>query len=186
MTKRYAASILAMLGVFEWTSIGMAADRHHGHAASSSVPAEAGQSAFAAIAEIVALLESDPATDWTKVELSALRRHLVDMNRLTLDAVVHETPLDNGLVIAITGADQTLDAIHRMVPAHAIELDQMPTWSASTEIMADGARLIMTSADPVVQSKIRGLGFFGLMATGSHHQEHHLAIARGEAVHKHH
>ena len=186
MTKRYAAAILLMLGVLEWTSIGLAADRHHDHGASSGVPIEAGQNAFAAIAEIVAILEADPATDWTKVELSALRQHLVDMNSLTLDAVVHETPLDNGLAMTITGADQTLDAIHRMVPAHAIELDQMLTWSASTEIVTDGAKLIMTSADPVVQRKIRGLGFFGLMATGSHHQAHHLAIARGETVHQHH
>lgn len=186
MTKRHATAILLMLGVVEWTSTGLAADRHQDHGTSSSVPDEAGQSAFAAMAEIVAILEADPATDWTKVELSALRQHLVDMNSLTLDADADETSLDNGLAITVTGVDRTLDAIHRMVPAHAIELDRMPTWSASTESMPDGAKLVVTSADPVVQAKIRGLGFFGLMATGSHHQEHHLAIARGEAVHKHH
>ena len=73
-----------------------------------------------------------------------------------------------------------------MVPAHAKELDLMPNWSAAAETQAEGAKLIVTSDDQDVQAKIRGLGFFGLMATGSHHQDHHLAIARGEAVHQHH
>lgn len=186
MMMRYAAAILATIGIFGWASIGPAEDRHHGHEASSGMPVEAGQDAFAAIAEIAAILEADPATDWTKVDLSALREHLIDMNRLTLDAVTRETPIDNGLLITITGVDRTLDAIHRMVPVHTIELDQMKAWSASAETMANGTKLIVTSEDTVIQNKIRGLGFFGLMATGSHHQEHHLAIARGEAVHKHH
>lgn len=186
MTKRYAAAILLMLGVIEWTSTGLAADRHHGHRADPTKPIEAGQSAFAAMGEIVTILEADPATDWNKVDLSALRQHLVDMSWLTLDADADETPLDNGLAITITGADRTLDAIHRMVPAHAIELDHMQIWSASAESLPDGAKLIVTSTDPVVRARIQGLGFFGLMATGSHHQEHHLAIARGESVHQHH
>ena len=186
MKKSYAAAILMMLGIFTGTSIGLAADRHHDHGAGPNMPIEAGQGAFAAMAEIVSILESDPATDWTKVDLSALRLHLVDMNRLTLDANTDEVPLDDGLSIVITGVDRTLEAIHRMVPAHAKELDLMPNWSAAAETQATGAKLIVTSDDPDVQAKIRGLGFFGLMATGSHHQDHHLAIARGETVHQHH
>jgi hypothetical protein len=63
MTKRYATALLLMLSVVEWTSTGLAADRHHGHGADPSMPIEAGQSAFAAMAEIVAILEADPATD---------------------------------------------------------------------------------------------------------------------------
>ena len=54
------------------------------------------------IAEIVSILEADPATDWTKVDLSALRQHLVDMNRLTLDANTDEVSLEDGLAITIT------------------------------------------------------------------------------------
>lgn len=186
MKKSCAATILAMLGIFTGTSISFAADRHHGHGAGPNIPIEAGQGAFAAIAEVVSILEADPATDWTKVDLSALRQHLVDMNRLTLEANADEVSLEDGLAITITGVDRTLVAIHRMVPAHAKELDQMPTWSASAETQAAGAKLIVTSDDPDVQAKIRGLGFFSLMATGSHHQDHHLAIARGETIHQHH
>jgi len=65
-------------------------------------------------------------------------------------------------------------------------VDLIPIWSASAETQAEGAKLVVTSDDPEVQAKIRGLGFFRLMATGSHHQDHHLAIARGETVHQHH
>ena len=32
---------------------------------------------------------------------------------------------------------------------------------------------------------IRGLGFIGLLASGSHHQPHHLAMAKGEFMHSH-
>ncbi len=186
MKKRFAAAILVILGIFTGTSIGLAADRHHGHGVNPDIPNEAGQDAFAAIAEVVSILESDPATDWTKVDLSALRLHLVDMNRLTLDANTDEVSLEDGLSIVITGVDRTLEAIQRMVPSHAKELDLMPIWSVASETQETGAKLIVTSGDPDVQAKIRGLGFFGLMATGSHHQEHHLAIARGKAVHQHH
>jgi lysine/ornithine N-monooxygenase len=43
----------------------------------SSMPVlESGQSAFAAIAEIVAKLESNPDTNWNVVDIKGLREHL--------------------------------------------------------------------------------------------------------------
>ncbi|MFX5914869.1 hypothetical protein ABTE45_18800, partial [Acinetobacter baumannii] len=56
--------------------------------ASGLMPTQPGQSAFAAILEIVALLEADPATDWSKVNIEALRQHLIDMDNVTLRADV--------------------------------------------------------------------------------------------------
>jgi hypothetical protein len=114
--------------------------------------------------------------------VSALRDHLVDMNALTLDAMVTEEPRDDGLSMIVTGKGRTLQAILHMVPAHAAELDKMPAWSASAAINQDGAVLTVTSPDETVQTRIKGLGFFGLMATGNHH----LAIAQGMSVHEHH
>ena len=38
-----------------------------------TVPTQPGQEAFAAIQEIVAMLEADPRTDWSKVDIDALR-----------------------------------------------------------------------------------------------------------------
>jgi hypothetical protein len=39
----------------------------------SERPTQPGQAAFAAIQEIVAILEADPRTDWSKVNIDALR-----------------------------------------------------------------------------------------------------------------
>jgi hypothetical protein len=149
------------------------------------MPTEAGQGAFAAIAEIVALLEADPKTDWSKVNIGALREHLVDMNQLMLNALAREELIPGGLRIAVSGEGRTLQAIRAMVPAHAAELDKITGWRAVASLQPEGALLTVTSADPKQQARIRGLGFFGLMATGAHHQTHHWAIATGQPVHQH-
>ena len=47
----------------------------------------------------------------------------------------------------------------------------------------DGIVLTVTSSDPQQVQRIRGLGFIGVMVSGSHHQAHHLAMAKGEFVH---
>ena len=59
-------------------------------------PSMPGQDAFGAIQEVVQMLESDPATDWSKVNIAALREHLIDMNEVTLHAATAERSLDNG------------------------------------------------------------------------------------------
>src|SRR4051812_7008429 len=61
---------------------------HHGGGA----PQSAGQDAFGAIQEIVLMLEADPKTDWSKVDLEALRQHLIDMNEVVLRAVATPKP----------------------------------------------------------------------------------------------
>jgi hypothetical protein len=38
-----------------------------------------GQVAFGAIPEVVRILEANPATEWSKVNISALQQHLIDM-----------------------------------------------------------------------------------------------------------
>jgi hypothetical protein len=150
-----------------------------------STPIMPGQDAFAAIQEIVRMLEADPETDWSKIDLETLRQHLIDMNEVTLKAVAAPTPIDGGLAIAVTGEGRTLGAIQRMVPAHAEELNQMNGWAAKTEALPNGILLTVTSNDPKEVAHIRGLGFIGLLVSGSHHQPHHLAMAKKEMPHKH-
>lgn len=152
-------------------------------AAASGLPVEAGQSAFAAIQEIVAKLGADPETDWSKVNINGLRQHLVDMDELIRNAAATAVDIDKGVRISITGKGRTLRAIQAMVPAHAGELDKIAGWSAEGIVSADGAQLTVTSVDGSEAHKIRALSFFGLMATGAHHQQHHWAIASGAAVH---
>ena len=160
--------------------------QHARHAATtpeSLQPREGGQSAFAAMQEILVLLSADPQTDWGNVDIDALREHLVDMDQLTLQAQARPRQIEGGLSIWVTGTGRVLEAIQRMVPAHAQELDKYANWSAEAERQPTGVTLNVTStvADEVV--RIRALGFFGLMATGAHHQAHHLAIAQGRPMH---
>ena len=159
---------------------------HHAAAAGTPVPAVPtlpGQDAFGAMQEVIAILESDPDTDWSRVNIAALREHLVDMNEMTLHAVVTAIEIDRGSRFEITAQRRTLEAIRRMVPAHAREMNGRDGWSAEAAPLANGIALTLSSADPDQVARIRALGFFGFMAGGGHHQPHHLAIARGESVH---
>lgn len=150
------------------------------HGSMAADPTEPGQGAFAAIQEIVAILEADPPTDWARVDLGALRRHLVDMNALVMSAEVAEREIPGGIEATVSGAGRAGEAARRMVPAHARELARIEGWTVSAENPAGGNVVLrVTSADPRAEAHIRGLGFFGLMASGAHHQPHHLAIARG-------
>jgi hypothetical protein len=156
----------------------------HGlHDAGAAQPSEGGQSAFAAIAEIVALLEADPETDWSKVDIAALREHLVDMNSLMLGATASPTVEEDTIRFRVAGEGAVLRAIQAMVPAHAAELDRSGPWSVAAEVTPEGAILVVKSATDDDLQKATALGFFGLMAKGSHHQPHHLAMARGMMGH---
>jgi hypothetical protein len=56
----------------------------HGRGDDGVVSTMPGQDAFGAIQEIVRLLEADPDTDWSKIDLVALREYLIDMSEVTL------------------------------------------------------------------------------------------------------
>ena len=156
---------------------------HSGAVASSSLPAEPGQDAFGTIQEIVTLLEADPETDWSKVDIEALRQHLIDMNEVTLHAAVETKPLSNGITLFVRGDGRTLQAIKRMVPAQAKELGKIADWKVVSEDRVDGVSLTVTSASPLQVTKLRALGLIGLMVQGGHHKMHHLLIAKGESIH---
>jgi hypothetical protein len=155
------------------------------HGMTTGVPTRPGQDAFGAIAEIVRLLDADPSTDWGKVDMERLRRHLIDMNEVVLRSAVTQTPVSGGLAMEITGTGRTEQAIQAMVVPHAAELDRLPLFSAKTESISGGVRLTVLARNPddaKVVARIRGLGFAGLLTEGAHHQAHHLAMAKGEAI----
>jgi hypothetical protein len=151
-------------------------------------PAPPGQDAFGAIAEVVRLLEADPETDWSAVDLERLRQHLIDMNEVVLRSAVKSRPVPGGLAMNITGAARTERAIRAMVVPHAAELDRMSPWIARTEPIPGGLRLTVmarTADDTKTVARIRGLGFAGLLVQGGHHGPHHLAMAKGQALPDH-
>jgi hypothetical protein len=157
--------------------------QHH-----QAMPGMPGQDAFGAIAEIVGVLDADPGTDWSRVDLERLRQHLVDMNEVVLRAEVKQLPVTGGLAMEVTGAGRTERAIIAMVVPHAAELNRMPAYAARTETIPGGVRLTVTARSPEdgrAVARLRGLGFVGLLTEGGHHRPHHLAMARGETLHAH-
>ena len=138
-----------------------------------------GQDAFGTIQEIVQILEADPATDWSKVNIGALREHLIDMHEVTLRARAAERMLDNGIEVTVTGDGRTRDAIKRMVPAHMRELSSNG-WRATAEELTEGVKVTVTADDAAQRVKLKALGFMGLMVQGGHHQPHHLMMAKGQ------
>ena len=135
-----------------------------------------GQDAFGAIAEVVQILDADPTTDWSKVNLERLRQHLIDMNEVVLRAEVKQTAVPGGLSMEVTGNGRTEQAIRAMVVPHAAELDRLPSLAATTEVVPGGVRLTVTTkgpADDKAVARLRGLGFAGLLTVGAHHGPHH-------------
>lgn len=163
-------------------SQGMHGGMHGQQFGAAGMPTLPGQDAFGAIQEVVRILEADPSTDWSKVNIAALREHLIDMNEVTLHAKADEHATDNGVEIAVTGEGRTLDAIKRMVPAHVHELAALG-WNAATAEMPNGVKLIVTANETVPLAKLKALGFMGIMVQGGHHQPHHLMMAKGVFVH---
>ena len=154
---------------------------HHammmGHA-----PTEAGQSAFAAIQEIVARLEADPRTDWSKVDIEALRQHLIDMDNVTLHAEAKSEAIPGGVRFSVSGAGPTRESIQRMILGHAEAMNGVDGWSLKAVATEAGAELTVLTP-PRDVAKVRALGFIGVMTRGMHHQMHHWMIARGEHPH---
>ncbi len=131
------------------------------------------------------VLEADPDTDWAQVDLAGLRAHLVDMDRLVMDAIVMETDLPDGISAIATGDADTITTLRRMVPAHAAQLARDDRWTVASTETSDGIELSVTSEIPAVLARIKGLGFFGLMASRDHHREHHFIMAQGKDAHGH-
>lgn len=161
---------------------------HPGSKPPTATPTMPGQDAFGAIAEVVRLLEADSTTDWSRVNLEALRQHLVDMNEVTLRSGSRARVIDGGIEVEVTGTGRTADAIRRIVVAHASVLDALPDYVASGIATTSGARLTVKAErpSPAAVARIRGLGFIGLLTVGDHHAAHHLALASGDsAPHSH-
>ncbi|HEY7230374.1 MAG TPA: hypothetical protein VH558_08400 [Pseudolabrys sp.] len=152
---------------------------HGQQSAATGVPTMPGQDAFGTIQQIVQILQSDPKTDWSKVNIEALRQHLIDMNEVTLHAATAQRMTDNGVEIVVTGEGRTLEAIKRMVPAHVSELREIG-WNAKSEDLPNGVKLTVLATEAAPLTKLKALGFMGIMVQGGHHQPHHLMMATGQ------
>lgn len=141
--------------------------------------------AFAALAEIVQILEADPRTDWTKVNLERLRLHLADMDLVTLRTRVTSTVVPGGAQFVVRGTGDVAAAVKRMTGAHVTMVTAAGGPNVQRTELVDGVRLVVTAHDvndAVAVARIRGLGFIGFLTSGDHHGAHHLALARGDTM----
>ncbi|WP_187428686.1 hypothetical protein [Roseobacter fucihabitans] len=171
------------LGLLSAAMLFVASNAMAQHAHSSVSPSETGQSQFAAIAEIVTLLRDDPDTDWAQVDIQALRDPLVDMDNVTTRASVERTVDGLSVTFMVTGDDVVASSIRRMVLAHSPMLQGSSDWTVTAGEIDNGAFMLVQVGSDDEMSQVLGLGFFGLMTIGAHHQQHHLMIVVGRPPH---
>ncbi|MGD8592894.1 MAG: hypothetical protein PVF82_08685 [Gammaproteobacteria bacterium] len=160
----------------------------HNHMMSASPLTAAGNYAFFTIQEAIEKLDADPNTDWSKVNLEALRQHLVDMQNFTLNVkVLSQKPLKNGMQAVVRPDNEDAAAsLDRVFDAHPAQLKKETGWNMSVTKQDGLYTVTVTTNNPAEVAKIRGLGYIGAMATGAHHQSHHWSMAKGENPHQHH
>ncbi len=169
------------LGLLTAAMVVVATSAMSQHAHQSNSVKETGQAQFAAIAQIVALLRDDLETDWGHVDIDALRNHLVDMDNVTARAAVERSVNELVLTFIVTGDATSVPSIQSMVLAHSPMLQQATGWSVVAEERANGAMMAIQVASEDEMNQVTGLGFFGLLTIGAHHQQHHLMIAMGRS-----
>ncbi|MCS3676396.1 hypothetical protein GGP72_000292 [Salinibacter ruber] len=164
--------------------------RHHGSggAMSSSSPVlqAPGQSVFGTVQEAIRRLEADSTTDWSRVDMAALRQHLLDMERVAMDVAVEaQTPIDGGVRLRVRPTQEAARAsLDRVLDAHPHMLRQETGWMMTVTEDGDAYVLRVTTRNPREVDKIRGLGYIGLLAYGQHHQRHHWHLVRGAHPHE--
>ena len=187
LIARYATIALAgslAANALQGQSGGMDHSAHTG-ASASQAALPSGQDAYAAIAAVIAVLEADSTTDWSKVNIEALRQHLITMNEVTLRARSRQTVVPAGAQMDVTGEGHVVESIRTMLRNHSPTLADLGPYRVSVDDIPGGARWTVTAgdaADTKTVAKIRSLGFSGLLTLGAHHAQHHVALARGQGM----
>ncbi len=148
---------------------------------------EAGNDIFGTIQEVITNLNANPHTDWTKVNITALKEHLLDMRDMTINVeVISKKALKNGSEILIRPTNKRArQAMKRVLSGHPAQLKNETSWQM--KVQKNGLKYLLTTTTNKAKdvNKIIGLGYIGLMAYGSHHQPHHWSIATGNNPHSH-
>jgi len=153
----------------------------------SNVLTEAGTDPFAVIQEVITLLEANPDTDWSMVNIESLRSHLVEMQDMTLNVNVEQEPIKLGFkAIIIPTTNRELQSMIRVLSAHPSQMKKETGWDMLVTNNNGIFTLTVTTNQLQDVNKLRGLGYIGIMAYGNHHQPHHWAMASGDDPHSEH
>ena len=164
------------------------AHSHHGHHGSHGMTSpltEAGNDIYGTLQELLQALLADPKTDWSKVNMEALRQHLVDMQNFTVNInVIKQTKVKNGVEVILQPHNKHVEAsLDRVFAAHPAVLKSETGWDMLAVKQAGNYKITISTNKPEDVSKIQGLGYIGVMAWGNHHQAHHWMMAKGGNPH---
>lgn len=157
----------------------------------STLLSEAGNDIFGTIQEVIKRLDANPKTDWSKVDLEALRQHLIDMKHFTVDVtVISQKNTEKGNEVRVKATTEAAHkALKRAMSAHPAMLTSETGWTMTAEEKGDTFILTISTEKPEEMARLRGLGYIGIMALGNHHQVHHWMMASGanpHGKHQHH
>ena len=155
---------------------------HHSDNDTSTPLTEPGNDIFGTIQEVVQKLEANPDTDWSQVNLEALRQHLLDMKAFTEEVdVVSKREIENGIEITVRpNTERAVQALDRLFKMHPAMVKKEKRWDMQAN-KSEGDWIITCTTDAASEvAKIRALGYIGLLAEGAHHQRHHWMIATGQ------
>lgn len=129
------------------------------HAQPHTMPAQIGQASFAAISEVIEILENNPHTNWKTANIDALRSHLNDMNLVMTKAAATTNRYQDHVTFEITGQADVIPSVQQMTMAHAQVLTHETEWTVIAKPNANGAILTLKSNDTVAIEKIAAMGF---------------------------
>jgi len=149
---------------------------------------EAGNDAYGTIQEVMYKLQANKNTNWAKVNLEALRLHLIDMYDMTFNVnVTKQEHIKNGLLVKVMPTTpRSSKALKKIFSAHSSVLEKESGFNMKINYDKgyDLYTIKITTNDKKRINELRGLGYIGLMAYGNHHQPHHWAIATGKNPHQ--
>jgi hypothetical protein len=156
----------------------------HNIAPTQVVLTESGTDPFATLQEVIAALESNTNTSWEKVNIEALRLHLVEMQDMTINVDVKQRHIDNGFqAVVLPTTSRAVKSLTRVLSGHPAQMKAETGWDMQVQINNSVFTLTVTTDNAKDVAKIRGLGYIGVMAYGNHHQPHHWAMASGDNPH---
>jgi hypothetical protein len=156
----------------------------HNIAPTQVVLTESGTDPFATLQEVIAALESNTNTSWEKVNIEALRLHLVEMQDMTINVDVKQRNIDNGFqAVVLPTTSRAVKSLTRVLSGHPAQMKAETGWDMQVQINNSVFTLTVTTDNAKDVAKIRGLGYIGVMAYGNHHQPHHWAMASGDNPH---
>ena len=189
--RKLSLSIAAMTIVMPMASahthhanMNHAAMMGHNTAPTQVVLTESGTDPFATLQEVIDALESNTRTNWEKVNIEALRLHLVEMQDMTINVDVKQQHIDNGFQAVVSPTtSNAVKSLTRVLSGHPAQMKAETGWDMQVQINNSVFTLTVTTDNAKDVAKIRGLGYIGVMAYGNHHQPHHWAMASGDNPH---